>query len=487
MEGATRSANTDNDQPTLPAVKDETAQGQASGPMWSYDAWSGWSYDFTTGTYFDPRSGMYYSFPKGNPAAPSPAGAASWWNPWQGPNGTSPPNGVVPTLLPHAAAVTSAPGSVALAPVPPFGMPGMRPAAIGAGKAQISPVHGPAALPGMGARKREEPPVSPGDPALGGGGPAGPGAGGGAPTHPLAKVARRGGAHPPLGTVGEGGGGSRGGKSGASLASGQVQTSPLGEMRALVRLTNAVFTRDRSVARDLNRYTEEDVKRYLAGLGLQVGVAPLLHWGCPRGKYQALADMFSWILSAIHSHRGYEIVVTEEQAQECVPYKPGSPYVAADTVLHKLGLSQDRWTLPLRWSQLAMKGAWEPGHPTGDVGGKKAATSLLLDDRPPKTRLDFLRCAECCLQMAAEEDGRADLAAVMRPLQEALLAELEGKPPLPVGRGGSSGAETGAIGALAILSKAVKGGAADSNVTTIPVAGKAVVMLKGAATPALLE
>ena len=70
---------------------------------------------------------------------------------------------------------------------------------------------------------------------------------------------------------------------------GMVQTSPLGEMRAFVRLTNAVFTRDRSVARDLNRYTEEDVKRYLSQLGLQVGVPPLMHWGCPNGKYQALA------------------------------------------------------------------------------------------------------------------------------------------------------------------------------------------------------
>jgi len=153
-------------------------------------------------------------------------------------------------------------------------------------------------------------------------------------------------------------------------------------MRALVRLTNAIFTRDRLVARDLNRYTEEDVRNYLNKLGFSVGESPVLHWGCPQGKYQVLADILGWVLTASNEFRlkvytphptpeqianddmpeprRMRIVVSEEQAQLCVPYKPGSPYVACDSVLRELGLpiSDDGgWNLPFDWVRLATEGA----------------------------------------------------------------------------------------------------------------------------------
>ena len=188
----------------------------------------------------------------------------------------------------------------------------------------------------------------------------------------------------------------------------QPQTSPLGEMRALVRLTNAVFTRDRLVARDLNRYTEEDVRNYLHKLGFVVGKPPVVHWGCPQGKYQVLADILSWILSATNEYRlrfctsrvkleevendgllptepqRMRIVVSEEQAQLCVPYKPGSPYVASDAVLHELGLpirlddADMRWSLPFDRARLSAEGAALFGHvvvPPGEAAAHAAPSA----------------------------------------------------------------------------------------------------------------
>lgn len=128
--------------------------------------------------------------------------------------------------------------------------------------------------------------------------------------------------------------------------------SPTQEMRALLRLFNAIFTQDTLVGRDLNRYTEGQIKRYLDRLGLSVGTFPITTWGCPGGQYQGLACVLSWILSAVHSKKGYVIVVSEEQAEKAVPYRPGSPYVADTAVLLEMGMLEYKWPFPFSWSIL---------------------------------------------------------------------------------------------------------------------------------------
>uniref|UniRef100_A0A7S3XEL3 Uncharacterized protein n=1 Tax=Picocystis salinarum TaxID=88271 RepID=A0A7S3XEL3_9CHLO len=128
--------------------------------------------------------------------------------------------------------------------------------------------------------------------------------------------------------------------------------SPTQEMRALLRLFNAIFTQDTLVGRDLNRYTEGQIKRYLERLGFSVGTFPITTWGCPGGQYQGLACVLSWILSAVHSKKGYVIVVSEEQAEKAVPYRPGSPYVADTAVLLEMGMLEYKWPFPFSWSIL---------------------------------------------------------------------------------------------------------------------------------------
>lgn len=128
--------------------------------------------------------------------------------------------------------------------------------------------------------------------------------------------------------------------------------SPTQEMRALLRLFNAIFTQDSLVGRDLNRYTEEQIKSYLTRLGFSVGKFPVMTWGCPGGQYQGLAFVLSWILSAVHSKKGYVIVVSVEQAEEAVPYRAGSPYVADTAVLLEMGMLEYKWPFPLNWSML---------------------------------------------------------------------------------------------------------------------------------------
>lgn len=68
-------------------------------------------------------------------------------------------------------------------------------------------------------------------------------------------------------------------------------------------------------------------------MGLKPGQQPLVAWDGlrERGKYQVLADIFSWNLTQIHAAerhprglRSYYVVVTEHQARECVPYHSGA-------------------------------------------------------------------------------------------------------------------------------------------------------------------
>lgn len=129
--------------------------------------------------------------------------------------------------------------------------------------------------------------------------------------------------------------------------------SPTQEMRVLLRLFNAIFTQDTAVGRDLNRYTEEQIKVYLTRLGLSVGKFPLSYWGYPKGQYKILSAVLSWILSAVHSKKGFVIVVSAEQAELAVPYRQGSPYVVDTAVLLDMGMLEYKWPLPLVWKELS--------------------------------------------------------------------------------------------------------------------------------------
>lgn len=56
----------------------------------------------------------------------------------------------------------------------------------------------------------------------------------------------------------------------------------------------------------------------------------------------------------MHSKKGYVIVVSEEQAEEAVPYRPGSPYVADTAVLLEMGMLEYKWPFPFSWSILTV-------------------------------------------------------------------------------------------------------------------------------------